>query len=97
VGYVPIAACESNLRLKAYREPWRRGRRDVDPREEMCPGELQWEPGTGWWLCQACGHIGCQPYHGHYQTLYPHRRPSGLLRLARKARALAAQVREYLP
>jgi hypothetical protein len=56
----------SELHAQVLREPWRRGLgqpnaldptwRGYDPPE--CPGEIWWEPGTGWWTCLLCGYIG---------------------------------------
>jgi len=52
-------------------EPWRWGRLDVGREEELCTGEVDWEPGTGWWICPKCGHVGAAPYFGHYPAKLP--------------------------
>jgi hypothetical protein len=54
----------------AQHEPWRWGRVRVERNEDLCTGEVDWEPGTGWWLCKECGHVGSAPYFGHYPTRF---------------------------
>ena len=49
------------------KEPWRRGfgrpRNALDPtwepgpRDALCDGEVDWEGGTRWWVCQKCGYV----------------------------------------
>lgn len=58
----------SQLQELAAKEPWRRGYGlpvnaldptwEPGPRDLFCKGEVDWEAGTGWWVCQKCGYIG---------------------------------------
>jgi len=52
-------------------EPWRGGRSPIPESGEICTGELQWEPGTIWWLCSKCGRIGQAPHFGHRAATPP--------------------------
>jgi len=61
----------SELKEAAQTETWRYGRYPIPPAEQLCPGEPEWEPGTSWWMCPRCGHVGRAPYFGHYAAREP--------------------------
>jgi len=56
------------LQELAEQEPWRQGEGlpvnaldptwEPGPRDLLCDGEVDWEPGTRWWVCQKCGFVG---------------------------------------
>lgn len=66
----------SRLQNLVQLEPWRQGiglpMNALDPTWEPgpsnipCDGEVDWEPGTRWWVCQDCGYIGSA-----YTQLHP--------------------------
>lgn len=63
------------LQELAEQEPWRQGAGlpvnaldptwEPGPRDLLCGGEVEWEPGTRWWVCQKCGFVGssCSQRH----------------------------------
>lgn len=60
-------------------EPWRAGqgrpRNILQPgwvkEPTACTGEIEYEAGTKWWWCKACGHCSCLHMHTHYKPVHP--------------------------
>jgi hypothetical protein len=69
----------SKLYALALLEPWRLGQgrpNALDPTWQgynppLCEGNILWEPGTGFWLCEECGYIGRQSHTHHYPAMKP--------------------------
>ena len=69
------------LQHLSHVEPWRLGKGQplnaLDPtwvpsqQPELCRGQVQWEPGTNWWVCQACGYVGSSQTQLHYPAVHP--------------------------
>lgn len=64
-----------SLQTLAQLEPWRLGkgqpRNALDPSwtpsvlNNLCDGEIDWEGGTGWWVCKKCGYVGSAYFNKH--------------------------------
>ena len=37
----------------------------------VCEGAIEWEPGTGWWICTECGYVGKSQSQIHYPVQPP--------------------------
>lgn len=69
----------SDLYALALLEPWRVGQgrpNALDPTWQgyeppPCNGELYWEQGTGWWMCEECGHVSCLKHTRHLPSICP--------------------------
>lgn len=69
----------SELYALALLEPWRMGQGRVNALDPTwqgweplpCKGAIEWEPGTGWWMCQACGHVSCLKAIQHLPIIRP--------------------------
>lgn len=75
-----MSVAELTLHGLALLEPWRTGQgrpaNALDPTWEgyestMCNGQIQWEPGTPWWICTSCGHVSHWKHQQHYTVMNP--------------------------
>lgn len=72
----------SQLQQIVEQEPWRQGdgqpRGALDPTWEpgpddlLCGGDVEYEPGTKWWVCQDCGYIGSAYTQNHQRAQNPY-------------------------
>lgn len=75
----------ANVQFLAQTEPWRLGQgapmNCMDPiwahdTTQKCTGkayDIEWEPGTEWWWCRACGKVSNSHYLEHYVVEEPGR------------------------